>query len=123
MDIVVLTETKRKGAGTEQLEDFMRIYSGVNKANKAKAGISLLISKKLTNNIKEWNALNERIIMTELNMKRYQIVIIGVYAPSNDEPVAVNDRHEEQLCYLLDGISNRKEIILLVDLNGHLGCR
>lgn len=123
MDIVVLTETKRKGTGTEQLENYVHIYSGVDKANRAKAGVSLLISKKFAKNIKDWSTLNERIIMAELKIKRYQIVIVGVYAPANDEPVAIKDQHDEQLCHLLDSISNRKEILLLGDLNGHVGCR
>lgn len=84
------------------------------KCLKANASVSLFISKKLAKNIKDWNALNERMIMAELKVKGYQILLVGVYASSNVEPAAVKDQHNEQLSHLLE--SNTKEIILLVSL-------
>jgi len=123
MDIVALTETKKKGKGSELIDEYIHLYSGVNKGSRAKAGVSLLIKKNLSKNIKDWKAINERIITVELLIKGYEIVIIGVYAPSNDDAVEAKDDHDENLSHLLDTISNRKEILLLGDFNGHTGSK
>lgn len=45
IDITVLIETKKKGNGSEEVEDFIYLYSGVNKEQRAKAEISILIKK------------------------------------------------------------------------------
>ena len=123
MDIVALAETKRKGRGSEQIDDYVHLYSGVDKANRAKAGISLLIRKRLTRYIKDWDPISERIIKAELNLKGYEVVLIGIYAPTNDEPTAQKDEFWEKIAHVLDNISNRKEIILLGDFNGHVGSK
>lgn len=51
------------------------------------------------------------------------MVIIGVYAPSNDAIVVDRDEHDELLVHQLNTISNRKEVIILGDFNAHVGSR
>ena len=46
MDVVVLTETKKKGTGSETLGNYIHLFSGVNKYERAKRGLSILINKK-----------------------------------------------------------------------------
>jgi len=49
IDIAALTETKRKGNGIEEGKNYIQIYSGVSKDQRAKCGVSLLIKKKYKN--------------------------------------------------------------------------
>ena len=121
IDIATLTETKKKGNGSELLGDYIHLYSGVNKEKRAKAGVSVLISKKLKNYIKNWEAINERILKVEINLKGFDVVIIAVYAPSNDELVMVKDEHQQELTKILDNLGNRKEVIILGDFNARTG--
>lgn len=52
MDTAALNETKKKGIGSEYLDDSTHLNSGVNKTNRAKTGVSLLMKNRLARNIK-----------------------------------------------------------------------
>jgi exonuclease III len=57
MDVVVLTETKKKGTGSETLENYIHLFSGVKKYERVKRGISVFINKKLKSSIKKTGSL------------------------------------------------------------------
>jgi hypothetical protein len=46
IDVVVLTETKKKGTGSEILENYIHVFGEVKKCERAKRGLSILINKK-----------------------------------------------------------------------------
>jgi exonuclease III len=46
MDVIGLTETKRKGIGTEIERGYVHLCSGVSKDRRAKRGVSILINNK-----------------------------------------------------------------------------
>ena len=123
MDIVAITETKKKGNGSEVVEEYIHLYSGVDKACRAKAGVSVFINKKFKTSIKDWVPINERILRVDMELKGYDIVIVAVYAPSNDERASVKDEHDNALNQVLSSIASRKEVILLGDFNAHVGSR
>jgi exonuclease III len=50
-DIVILTETKKKGNGVEILGPYLHFYSGVTKEKRAKRGVSILVKKRYKRNI------------------------------------------------------------------------
>nr|CAH7766067.1 unnamed protein product [Callosobruchus chinensis] len=60
MDIVALTETKKKGKGTEEKHDYIHIYSGVPKEDRGRSGVSIAIHKKFRKQIKSILQLNEQ---------------------------------------------------------------
>ena len=39
MDVVVLTETEKKGTGSEILGNYMQLFSGVKEYERAKRGV------------------------------------------------------------------------------------
>lgn len=97
MDILILTETWKKGIGSEYLNVYSHLYSGVETNNRAKAGVSLLIENRPTRNIKDRNAVNDRMLQVELNLKGYEVAIITVYTLSNDDMITNKDDHDEKL--------------------------
>jgi exonuclease III len=60
MDVIVLTETKKKGAKSETLGNYIHLFSGVKKYKRAKRGVSDLINKKWKSSIKNWESIDER---------------------------------------------------------------
>jgi len=62
MDVVVLTETKKKVTGSEAVGNYIHLFSGVKKYERAKRGVSILINKKWKGSIKNWEAIDERTL-------------------------------------------------------------
>jgi len=46
IDVVVLAETKKKGTGSKTLGNYIQLFDGVKKCERAKRGVSVLINKK-----------------------------------------------------------------------------
>jgi exonuclease III len=91
MDILVLTETKKKGTGSETSGNCIHLFSGVKKYERAKRGVSILINKKWKGPIKNWEPIDERILKLDMNIWGYKLTIIGIYAPNEDNRVIVKD--------------------------------
>jgi len=89
MDVVVLTETKKKRAGSELLGNYVHLFSGVKKYERAKTGVSVLISKKWKGSIKNWESIDERILKLDMNIWGYKLKIIGICAPNEDNKTTV----------------------------------
>lgn len=121
LDIVVLSETKKKGNGNEVNQNYLHFYSGVDKDKRARAGVSIMINKKWQKYIRNSEAINERLIKIEVDILAHRIVIIGVYAPTDDASVAEKEEFLEKLTLLLNTVGNNKEVILMGDFNGRVG--
>ena len=118
MDVVVLTETKKKGTGSETVGNCIHLFSGVKKYERTNRGVSVLINKKWKGSIKNWEAVDERILKLDMNIWGYKLTIIGIYAPNEDNGVTVKDevfanRNEE----IVKSGSGR-QLILMEVMNG-----
>ena len=89
MDVVVLTEIKKKGTGSETLGNYIHIYSGVKKYQRAKKSVSVLMDKKWKGCIKKWEAIDERILKLDINVWGFKLTIMGIYAPNEDNIATV----------------------------------
>jgi len=85
MDVIGLTETERKGTGSEKVGGYVHLYSGVSKDRSAERGLSILIKTKLKKGITNWEAVNKNIITVNINHLGIKITVLCVYAPSNDK--------------------------------------
>jgi exonuclease III len=68
MDVVVLTETKKKRTGSETLENYIHLFSGVNKYKRAKRGVSVLINKKWKSSLRNWESIDERMLKLDMGL-------------------------------------------------------
>jgi hypothetical protein len=68
IDIASITETKKKGSGSEIIGNYLHFYSGVPEEIGAKGGVSLLIHRKWKHNITNWQCIDERIITMNINI-------------------------------------------------------
>lgn len=91
-NIVCLTEIKRKGKGcTIMLAGYVLAWSGVDKSERAKAGVAILLRKHLTKSIQDIQYINERCLRIDLRIFGRDITILAVYAPTDDSSAHVKD--------------------------------
>ena len=66
--------------------------------------------------------MTDRIIRMDLRkVCGKDIVIVAVYAPTDDANIVTKDQFEEDITAVLGKINKRKEIILPGDFNGRVG--
>lgn len=120
-NIMVLTETKKKGNGMEIKGSYIHLYSGVQKHQRAKRGVSVLIKKKLQKYITSWEPIDENLIKVNISLYGHKTTVIGVYAISEDEPVHTKENFFNKLNDIIEGIGNTREIIIAGDFNSRTG--
>lgn len=121
VDIAVLTETKKKGQGSENPGHYDHFFSGIAKDKRAQQGVSIFIRKGIRNCITSWEAINERLIKMNFSFNGQKVTIIGVYAVNDDALVNKKDELFEQLSFEITKIGHSREIVLLGDLNARTG--
>ena len=60
INVTVVTETKKKLEGTEQIEKHAMIYSGVSAKQLAAKAVAMLIDNKWTRRIESYTFINDR---------------------------------------------------------------
>ncbi|XP_072379093.1 uncharacterized protein [Diabrotica undecimpunctata] len=115
-----MTETKKKGNGTEKMEEVIHCWSGIDKKERAKAGIAIILKKKWEHAIENWEPINERI--AKLNLKVYgrQIILLAVYGPTEDSSIAEKEQFIEQLQEEIEKRNKNQEIIIAVPVANYV---
>lgn len=122
MEILIITETKKKGKGIMELENgHILLYSGVDKADRAAAGVGCILHRNIKNTLHKWEAVSERIITIELKAKEFTKTIIGVYGPNEDEKAENKNNFWEELSLVTE--TARGQIYVMGDFNGRVGKR
>ncbi|XP_072380622.1 uncharacterized protein [Diabrotica undecimpunctata] len=88
LDIMIMTETKKKGNGTEKMGEIIHCWSGIDKKERAKAGIAIILKKKWEPAIENWEPINERIAKLNLKVYERQIILLAVYGPTENSSIA-----------------------------------
>lgn len=74
LDILAVTQTKKKDKGITKLKyNYILIYSRVDNSDRARAGVGCIINKKLEQAIKNWNWMNERLLIVQVDEKNRAI--------------------------------------------------
>lgn len=119
---LALTETKKKGNGIEIMdENYLMIYSGVPKNERAKGGVAFLLHRDNEKNLKGWKFINERIMTVEIDEEGEQWTMVVVYAPNDNDTMENKAQFYEQLQRTIEDID--RDIILLGDMNARVGNR
>lgn len=69
IDICALQETKKKGKGQIQYQDYILVYSGVDRHERAKEGVALLVHNKHKLNIDRCQYISSRIIVVTIQVE------------------------------------------------------
>ncbi|CAH0561738.1 unnamed protein product [Brassicogethes aeneus] len=122
LDILAITETKKKGQGITKLyNNNILIFSGVKLNERAAAGVGCIIHKKLKEEIEEWQAWSERILTVAIKNKKKNILktIIIVYGPNENDTKDIKDKFWEKLSLATEG--SRGELYIAGDFNSRVG--
>ena len=119
LDILGLCETRLKEEGRRVLQDdYQMIWKG---GQDARHGVAFLISPEIGDRVISINYKNERIIEIEIDMKVTKLSLIQVYAPQQGRPTDEKEEFYNCLQEVYEGVVCRENIIVLGDLNGHVG--
>jgi exonuclease III len=121
IDIGVLSETKKKGNGSEFKENYLFFIVEWIETKRAKSGVGIVVHRKYRSNIKSLAAIADRIITLEAEILGHPICIVGVYARTDNSLDYIKDEFFEKLKSVLDKVSNRKKLISVGDFNGRVG--
>ncbi|XP_055389945.1 uncharacterized protein LOC129618936 [Condylostylus longicornis] len=121
IDICGISETKRKGKGSVEYEDFVFLYSGKDKNERAQSGVGVLINKKFENSI--WNVqyINDRLIMVTLSYNTCNLHMISAYAPDINKPIEEITEFYDKLQELMDTIPESDKLVIMGDFNARIG--
>jgi len=74
----VTPETKKKLKGSQELDDYILLYSGVPTNERAAAGIAIMIKAKFKKRIHSSLFVNERILQLSYKMQRGYLKLLVV---------------------------------------------
>lgn len=121
LDIVGVTETKKKGSGEEEMEKGqLFVYSGVEMVNRAKAGVGCIIAGNRINQLQNWEGHSDRIITVELKTSEKNTeTFVVVYGPNEDEKVEVKNTFWEELTQIIEKCLGT--VFIIGDFNSRVG--
>lgn len=121
IDICALSETKRKGAGSVMRGNYLLIYKGVDKSERAHAGVGMLVHKNLIDNIIDIDYISERILKVIIYLGREKLNLISIYAPDTSRGKPERDTFYESLQKVIDTIPAREKLVMMGDWNARVG--
>jgi hypothetical protein len=120
IDILVVTEKKKKGKGSEEVGKYYFIYLGIQKEKMAASGIGIMIKRSLKKRIIPYSWVSDRIVTLKLRTGRSHCLIIGVYDPLQSQ-IKVNEKFYTQLQKCTETAGKKDYIMLTGDLNAIIG--
>jgi exonuclease III len=119
VDFAIVPETKKKLKDTQELKDYILFYIGVERSQRAAAGIAITVKKKWKHRIGSYSFINERILQIRYKTIRY-MSIVGVYAPGEGK-TEETEQFFDELQMIIDKINKNDYLIVAGDLNARVG--
>jgi len=119
VDIAVIPETKKKLKGSQELEDYILLYSGVPTNKRAAAGIATMIKAKYRKRIHSYMFVSERILQLRYKLQRGYLTLSAVYAPEEGKTEQTEEFYKT-LQDQIDKINKNDYIIVAGDCNARV---
>jgi hypothetical protein len=81
----VTPETKKKLKGSQDLKDYILLYSGVPTNKRAPAGRAIMFKPKFKKKIHSYMFINERILQLRYKLQRGYLTLLAIYAPEKEK--------------------------------------
>jgi exonuclease III len=115
-----IAETRWKGQGQRRIHnDYEMYYSG--SMNDTRHGVGIVLDPEFAEYVEKVHYVNNRIIAVTLNIANYRTSLIQAYAPQQGRPQEEKDLFLENLQDTMDLLPNDSDILVLGDLNCHIG--
>ena len=120
LEVLGVSESKLKGSGAKAAGEGMCVFSGVQEG-RAKAGVAVLLSKRMSACLREWKCVSERIVRVRLRIEGVWVSVIQVYAPTEDCRVEMEEEFYEQLQVTVREVHRQDKLVVMGDLNARVG--
>ena len=84
-------------------------------------GVAIMVNKRISNAVLGCNLKNDRMISVRFQGKPFNIIVIQVYAPTNNAEVAEAERFYEDLQDLLEVTPPKDVLFIIGDWNAKVG--
>ena len=119
IEILALQETRWKGEGQIDRNNYTLLYGGEDK--QGKRGTGFMISKTFKERILEYRRINGRISLLRLKNKPANLTLINTYAPTEDRNNDEKDAFYETLIRTCREAPKHDTLIIMGDLNAMIG--
>ena len=120
IDLLGITETKKKGQFLETIDNYKIIYSGVNKTERAKAGVGIAIREDLYED-SDFRCINERLLEIDIELKERKLKVIVAYGPNESDMKEEREIFYSDLQMVIDNVKTNQEVMIIGDLNAKVG--
>ena len=119
LDFCALQETRWKGSGTQVMGGYKFFWQG----GKGGAGVGVMVADRWVDCVLEVKRVNDRIMMVRVNVGKWVIKLVSVYAPQVGRPFEEKERFYLVLGKTLQdsGDRNGEMVVVCGDFNGHVG--
>ena len=122
LKVLGIAETRLQGQGRKTIHNnYELIYSGSERSTSH--GVGIFFDPDFATYLEKVHYVSNRIIASTLNINNYRVSFIQAYAPQQGRQQEEKVEFYERLQDTLDIIPNESEIIVMGDLNGHVGSR
>jgi hypothetical protein len=119
LDFCALQETRWKGSGAQMMGGYKFFWQG----GKGGAGIGFMVADKWVDSVMEVKRVNDRIMVVRVNVGKWILNLVSVYAPQVGRPMDEKENFYIALGKSLHDLGNRNGEMAVVcgDFNGHVG--
>ena len=112
INILGMSELKWTGMGEFNSDDHYIYYCGQESLRRN--GVAIIVDKGVWNALLGCNLKNDRMISVRLQGKPFNITVIQVHAPTNNDEEAKVERFYEDLQELLE-LTPKKDVLLIIE--------
>ena len=119
VDILGISELKWTGMGEFKSDDHYIYFCG--QESRRRNGVAIMVNKRVWNAVLGCNLKNDRMISVRLQGKPFNIMVIQVWAPTNNAEEAEIERFYEDLQDSLE-LTPKKDVLFIIgDWNAKVG--
>ena len=121
LDFLGLCETRWTNSDKKLLQSgHMFLYSGRGD-DIHEQGVGLLVSKKVSKSLLEWQPLGPRFLKARFNSKFAKLTVVTCYAPTEEADDADKEEFYEQLQTIIEEIPAHDMMLIIGDMNARTG--
>lgn len=119
IEVACLQETRWAGNEILKNEKYTLYHSGAER--QGKNGVAIAVKNTIVGNVLAFKPISDRMCYVKIKAKYSNLVIINVYAHTEEYPDAIKDAFYELLGETLTQLSAYDNIIIMGDMNAKIG--
>ncbi|XP_052753680.1 craniofacial development protein 2-like [Galleria mellonella] len=123
IDVLGVSETKKKGCSITTYDRYTGYWSGVNDSERSSQGVGVILSERMNASVKEFEFVSPRLLWIRLKVGLTRIFLLCAYAPDMSKPPKVREDFWDSVREIMTKCKENERIILIGDFNGWVGIR